>query len=73
MSLSQAKKTERRHPDQFGYDVAAATTIYKGAGVVLDAGYAKPASTAVGLISVGVAEEGADNSGGAKGLWHVRY
>lgn len=47
--------------------VKAATTINKGALVVIDAGYAAPARTATGLLAAGRAEETADNSSGSAG------
>lgn len=48
--------------------VAAATKIYEGSLVVLDAsGYAKPAEKAEDLTAVGRAEHLADNSNGSAG------
>lgn len=47
--------------------VKAATKIYAGALVVIDAGYAAPAKTGTGLIAAGRAEETVDNSSGAAG------
>lgn len=52
--------------------VAANTKIYKGALVVMVGGYAAPGSTAVGLISVGRAEQTVDNIGGAAGAQTIR-
>jgi hypothetical protein len=53
--------------------VLASVKIYAGAGVVIDsAGYAKPAVTATGLTTAGVAQETADNTGGASGAIRVR-
>lgn len=50
------------------YKVAAATKIYKGAMVAVNAdGYAVPAADAAGLKFVGYAYEPADNSAGAAG------
>ena len=48
--------------------VAAATVIYEGSLVALDAnGYAIPAKKAAGLIAVGRAEEFIDNKSGGNG------
>lgn len=52
--------------------VAANTVIYAGAGVVLDNGYAAPASEDTGLVTLGRAEETVDNTGGAAGAKSVR-
>lgn len=50
------------------FGVKAATRIFRGAHVVLDAsGFAVPASAATGLVSVGVANEEVDNRLGADG------
>lgn len=51
--------------------VKAGVTIYPGAGVVLNGGYLAPATTALALVSVGVADpangQAVDNSAGADG------
>lgn len=47
--------------------VAAATKIYAGAMVMIDAGYAKPSATATGKLICGRAESTVDNSAGAAG------
>jgi hypothetical protein len=47
--------------------VKAATKIYQGGLVVIDAGYAKPGATATGLITAGVAMETVDNTSGGNG------
>lgn len=49
------------------YPVKAGVHIFGGSGVVLDNGYAKPAVTATGLISVGRADEEVDNTDGNDG------
>lgn len=51
--------------------VAAGAKIHHGALVVMDAGFAKPAATAVGLVTLGIAEESVDNTGGAAGAKRV--
>jgi hypothetical protein len=72
-----ALTADRATPEQLGtiqeHPVLAATKIFAGALVVLDAnGYAKPAATATGLIVAGVAQAPADNSAGASGAVNVR-
>jgi hypothetical protein len=53
--------------------VAAATKIYAGTIVALDAsGNAVPATTATGLVIVGVAQALADNTSGAAGAIKVK-
>ena len=52
--------------------VAAGVKIFKGAIVVMAAGYAEPGVTALGLIVLGRAEQDADNTGGAAGAISVR-
>lgn len=67
-ALTQDRNTQRAEGDAYDYPVLAATTIYGGAIVALDAdGWAKPAATATGLIVVGRAEARADNASGANG------
>jgi hypothetical protein len=46
--------------------------IYHGATLVLNGGYLAPATTATGLIAVGVAEQEVDNTGGADGALTCR-
>lgn len=72
MALSAARpQTERmgEHaiPPLLECKVAASTIIYAGAMVMLDAGYAKPAATAVGKVIIGRAEATVDNSAGSAG------
>lgn len=47
--------------------VKASVKIWAGSLVVIDAGYAKPAVTATGLLVAGAAEATVDNSTGADG------
>jgi hypothetical protein len=79
VALTADRNTKRRDGTQFSYPVDAAKTIYTGAMVVLAAGLAAAATTATGLVAVGVAEEFVDNSAGAasdlnvpvrKGVFH---
>lgn len=71
-----ALTSERNTPDRAAIDrhvpVAANTIVYAGAGVVLDNGYAAPATAATGLRSLGRAEETVDNRGGAAGAKSIR-
>lgn len=67
MALTQPRVTTSRHSGRWPYPVAAGAKIWQGALVVLDAGYAKPAATATGLIALGRAEETVDNTAGAAG------
>ena len=73
VELTKDRSTPEFLGDIQDYPVKAATTIYGGAIVCLDAaGQAVPGSTATGLICVGRAERRADNSGGANGDIRVR-
>ncbi|WP_420553982.1 hypothetical protein [Neptuniibacter marinus] len=68
MALSKDRNTKRREGIQHSDPVAAATKIYAGALVCLDAsGNAVPGSTSTTLTARGRAEEYVDNSGGAAG------
>jgi len=68
MALSADRRTEYKVGVEIAFPVAAATTIYGGAMVCVDAnGYAVPAADTAGLKFVGVARENVDNSGGANG------
>lgn len=67
-ALTADRDTPRRDGVQYSDPVAAATVIYAGSLVVLDAsGNAVPASTATGLIVRGIAQEHVDNGTGAAG------
>ena len=68
MALSGDRNTPRKEGDIRQFDVAAATKIYAGALVCLNAaGDAVPGSTATTLTAVGRADQHVDNSGGAAG------
>lgn len=72
-ALTAERYQTRRENTGYSDPVAASTTIYAGAIVVLDSsGNAEPASTATGLIVRGVAEETAVNSGSTAGAVSVR-
>lgn len=58
----------QRDSKQFSFPVAAATKIFAGGLVCINAGgYATKGAVATTLKTVGVAEEQVDNSGGANG------
>lgn len=67
-ALTKDKDTKMQLGDQQAHSVLAATLIYAGALVCLNAaGWAIPGATATGLIAIGRADERADNSAGANG------
>lgn len=72
MALSGDRNTAERSGDLVVLPVAAATIIYAGSLVVLNAGFAEPGSTDTGLIAIGRAEQQVDNSLGANGDLTVR-
>lgn len=47
--------------------VAAGENVFQGSGIVINAGFAEVATTAVGLIAAGVAVEPVDNTAGSDG------
>lgn len=72
-ALAKDRTTPRRDGDYYSHLVAAATKIFAGSIVMLNAaGEAVPASAASGLTVAGVAEEQVDNSGGAAGDLSVK-
>lgn len=71
MALAADRNTKERAGDVLGFPVKGATTIYLGALVVLNAGYAAGGTTATGLIAVGRAEERVANAG-ADGAANIR-
>jgi hypothetical protein len=71
-NLTAAREDLRKDDDLIAFQVKAATTIFKGAIVGVDAtGYAKPAAPADKRI-VGIAYEGSNNTIGANGATLVR-
>ncbi|NOR70976.1 MAG: hypothetical protein GQ532_14985 [Methylomarinum sp.] len=67
-ALTKDRNTPYRTGEDVSDPVAAATKIYAGSLVVLDAsGNAAPGSTATGLKARGRAEENIDNSSGVAG------
>lgn len=71
-ALAKERNTKERFGEIEDYPVKAATKIWQGSLVVIDAGYAAPGRTAVGLIVAGRAEETVDNTLGAAGDLRVR-
>lgn len=73
-ALTQDRATPRlAQGDVFSRDVAASAVIRAGAIVCLSAaGWATPGATATTLVADGVAQELADNTGGANGDLKVR-
>ncbi|CUR45513.1 hypothetical protein BN2364_1072 [Alloalcanivorax xenomutans] len=66
--LSSDRNTPYKQGELIVAPVAAATVVYAGALVVVNAdGYAEPGSTATGLAYLGRADDAADNSAGADG------
>ncbi len=73
VALTGDRNTPLRSGDIEEHPVKAATRIFAGALVCLDAnGYLAPGSTAVGLIARGRAEARADNSAGIAGAINGR-
>lgn len=67
-ALTQDRNTPLRTSEQFSFPVAAATKLYAGSLVCLNAsGFLTKGAVATTLKCVGVAEAGADNSAGANG------
>ena len=72
-ALTKGRNTPARSADIGEFPVKAATRIFAGALVAIDAaGWAVPMSTATTLVGVGRAEATADNSAGANGAIIVR-
>jgi hypothetical protein len=67
MPLNADRSTEMKDRELVRLKVKANVIIFAGALIALDAGYAAPGSTKVGLVYVGRAEEYVDNTGGADG------
>lgn len=71
-ALTQDRDTPERDGKSFEFPVAATAQIHAGALVVLNGGYAEPATTATGLVGAGRADEAVDNSGGSDGDVRVK-
>jgi len=77
MALTADRNVKRKDGKLISYPVAANAVIYKGALLMLDGGYIKPAQgqatgDAANAIFAGYAYEAVDNSGGADGDKTVR-
>lgn len=71
-ALSKDRLTKERTGGRRSFGVKAATTIFAGSIVALDANdYAVPGAVATTLVSVGVAAARADNSAGANNAIRV--
>lgn len=72
MALTKDRDTHRRDGVQFSDPVAAATRIFAGSLVCLNAaGFAVPGATSTTLKARGRAEEHIDNRDGAAGGLHI--
>jgi hypothetical protein len=72
-ALSSARETDRKPGDLIAYGVAANGKPYKGGLVMLNAsGYAIAGANTTACLSLGVAYESIDNTGGANGAKSVR-
>ena len=72
-ALTQDRQTPRRASHEFVFPVAAATKIFGGSLVCLNAtGYATKGATSTTLKCVGMADGMADNSAGANGDIRVK-
>jgi len=72
--MAQTGPTERRRRDQEFRDVgvAAAASIFQGALVALQGGYAVKGQEATDLTAIGIAEVSVDNSAGQDGDKTIR-
>jgi len=71
-ALATERSTETAGPEYSprlpkGAKVKGGVKIFKGSLIVLDAGYAKPAVTATGLLCAGLALQTVDNTSGSDG------
>ena len=72
VALSAGRMTPKREGDDFADPVKAATKIFAGSLVCLDAaGWAVPGSVATTLIARGMAKGTVDNTAGANGALNV--
>ena len=69
-ALAVAKEVIAKEGKVVSFPIAASTTIFKGAHVMIDAGYLKPSATGAASYGAGMALEDIDNSAGSDGdLW----
>lgn len=72
-ALTKDRETQQKHAGVKSYPVAAATKIFKGSMVAINAtGFAVPAADTANLRVAGVAYEQIDNSAGADGDLSIR-
>ena len=71
MATTRDRNTLQREGSRFTHPVAADAVILAGTIVCLSAGNAVPGGQVAGLITVGIADAGADNTGGAAGALSV--
>ncbi len=65
VTLTQDRYTDYREGDTFAHGVAAGQTIYAGSLVVLNAaGYAESATDSANKVTVGIAQNQVNNTGG---------
>ncbi len=67
MAAAGPRNTKTRQGEDREIGVKANARIWQGTIAVNDAGVAAPGRTATGLVALGVAQETADNLGGAAG------
>lgn len=65
MATTRDRNTLQREGSRFTHPVEAGAVILAGTIVCLSAGNAVPGGQVAGLIAVGIADAGADNTGGA--------
>ena len=65
------RNTFERQGERFSFAVAANVVIWKGTIVALNAGIATPGAAVAGRVTVGIADNTADNTGGAQGALNV--
>lgn len=70
-ALARGRRIIEREGRIVAHPLAAAAKLFTGALAVLDGGYLKPGTTALGLKAVGVAEFDVDNTDGADGAVSV--
>jgi hypothetical protein len=66
-ALANVRNTPEKNREPYGLGVKAATKVWQGSLVVLDAGYVAPGRTATGLQCLGRAAETVDNTAGGAG------
>ncbi len=70
-ALAAPRNTPQRSGDVFGFPVSASTTCYMGGIAVLNGGFAEPATTATGLVTIGRFDETVANPTLTDGAVHA--